>query len=294
MAGTCNADEVALDLLTSLTAGKDFNIEEPDLSGPEFDIPPVTDNPLFQDLTRLTNEDLTTREPKGSGTFDALMESAKLHIREEYEKNRITGSDFTKAYIALTEAALGNAVQFLLGKDQAYWTAVTAQLQARQAEVAVVIARVQLEIEKVRLKATIFEARNQEATYALTMMKLSTESAAYCTAEYNLENLLPKQGLLLDEQVKLTKEQYEAARAQTMDTRSDGPPVLGAMGKQKDLYNQQITSYQRDAEVKAGKLFTDAWITMKTIDEGITPPSGFTNVSIDTVLTKLKTENGFI
>lgn len=294
MAGTCNADEVALDLLESLTAGKDFNIPEPDLTGPEFDIPPVTDNPLFQDLTRLTNEDLTTREPKGSGTFDALMESAKLHIREEYEKNRITGSDFTKAYIALTEAALGNAVQFLLGKDQAYWTAVTAQLQARQAEVAVVIARVQLEIEKVRLKATIFEARNQEATYALTMMKLSTESAAYCTAEYNLENLLPKQGQLLDEQIKLTKEQYEAARGQTMDTRSDGPPIVGAMGKQKDLYSQQIVSYKRDAEVKAGKLFTDAWITMKTIDEGITPPSGFTNVSIDTVLSKLKTENGFV
>lgn len=292
MAGTCNADATALELLENLTAGKDFSIPDVDLSGSDFEIPSEIDNPLFQNLARLTNEDLTTREPNGSGTFDALMESAKLHIREEFEKNRITGSDFTKAYIALTEAALGNAVQYLLGKDQSYWQAVTAQYQARMAEIAVVTARVQLESEKIKLRAIAFEAMNQEATYALTMMKLSTESAAYCTAEYNLANLLPKQANLLDEQIKLTKEQYESARGQTLDTRSDGIPIVGAMGKQKDLYNQQITSYQRDAEVKAGKLFTDAWITMKTIDEGLGAPSGFTNASIDTVLSKLKINNG--
>jgi hypothetical protein len=43
--------------------------------------------------------------------------------------------------------------------------------------------------------------------------------------------------------------------------------------------------------VKASKIFSDAWITMKTIDEGLVPPNGFTNASLDTVLTALKTNN---
>ena len=97
---------------------------------------------------------------------------------------------------------------------------------------------------------------------------------------------------MLPQQLKLIIEQTEAQRAQTLDTRTDGTVVKGSVGKQKELYSQQITSYQRDAEVKASKLFTDAWITQKTIDEGLNPPNGFTNASIDTILTKLKSNNG--
>ena len=85
--------------------------------------------------------------------------------------------------------------------------------------------------------------------------------------------------------------QSEAQRAQVSDTLSDGTPVAGLIGKQKDLYTQQINSYKRDAEVKAGKLWIDAWITMKTIDEGLLPPDQFTNTEINEVLATLKTNN---
>ena len=86
----------------------------------------------------------------------------------------------------------------------------------------------------------------------------------------------------------------ESARAQTLDTRTDGLAVSGSVGKQKALYSQQITSYQRDAEVKAAKLFTDAWITQKTIDEGLTAPSNFANDSVNTILGVLKANNGLV
>ncbi|MDT9702071.1 hypothetical protein, partial [Streptomyces sp. P17] len=89
------------------------------------------------------------------------------------------------------------------------------------------------------------------------------------------------------------QEQAEAARAQTLDARTDGQPVKGSIGKQKELHAQQIISFQRDAEVKAAKLFTDAWITQKTIDEGLLAPPGFQNASVDQILTNLKIKNGF-
>ena len=105
------------------------------------------------------------------------------------------------------------------------------------------------------------------------------------------KDLLVTQNDVAEMQAVLVKEQGEAQRAQTLDTRSDGATVVGLLGKQKALYDQQITSYKRDAEVKAGKLWVDAWITMKTIDEGLLPPNQFTNTEVNEVLAALKTNN---
>lgn len=275
---SCSAEVEANRLLEELTKGDDFTLPDIDMSGPEWDIPGGDGSPIFGAITKITNESLTTREVGGSGTFDALMESAHNHLKAEFKANRITGGEYTKAYIAMMESCMSNAVQFLLGRDQAYWAAAMAQIQA-------VTARVQLATSKAQFVLAKIQALSAKSEYALTKIKIATESETYCAALFNASQMLPQQ-------LKLVTEQTEAQRAQTLDTRSDGTTVTGSVGKQKELYSQQITSYQRDAEVKASKLFTDAWITQKTIDEGLNPPNGFTNASIDTILTKLKSNNG--
>ena len=275
---SCSAEVEANRLLEELTKGDDFTLPDIDMSGPEWDIPGGDDSPIFGAIDKISNESLTTREVGGSGTFDALMESAHNHLKAEFKANRITGGEYTKAYIAMMESCMSNAVQFLLGRDQAYWAAALAQIQA-------VTARVTLATSKAQFVLAKIQALSAKSEYALTKMKIATESETYCAALFNASQMLPQQ-------LKLITEQTEAQRAQTLDTRTDGAVVTGSVGKQKELYSQQITSYQRDAEVKASKLFTDAWITQKTIDEGLNPPNGFTNASIDTILTKLKSNNG--
>lgn len=275
---SCSAEVEANRLLDELTKGDDFTLPDIDMSGPEWDIPGGDNSPIFGAITKVTNESLTTREVGGSGTFDALMESAHNHLKAEFKANRITGGEYTKAYIAMMESCMSNAVQFLLGRDQAYWAAAMAQIQAVTARVGLATAKAQFVLAKVQALST-------KSEYALTKLKLSNEGQNYCAAKFNVDEILPAQERLL-------QEQYEVQRAQTMETRSDSLPIKGSIGKQKELYDQQITSYQRDAEVKASKLFTDAWITQKTIDEGLNPPNGFTNASIDTILTKLKSNNG--
>lgn len=275
---SCSAEVEANRLLEELTKGDDFTLPDIDMSGPEWDIPGGDGSPIFGAITKITNESLTTREVGGSGTFDALMESAHNHLKAEFKANRITGGEYTKAYIAMMESCMSNAVQFLLGRDQAYWAAALAQIQA-------VTARVTLATSKAQFVLAKLQALSAKSEYALTKLKIATESETYCAALFNASQMLPQQ-------LKLITEQTESQRAQTLDTRTDGAVVKGSVGKQKELYSQQITSYQRDAEVKASKLFTDAWITQKTIDEGLNPPNGFTNASIDTILTKLKSNNG--
>jgi len=408
-------------LLVSLTDGVSFEVPNVDLSGTQFAFPGDVTAAMYAVLTKLTNEDLTTGVD-GTGTFDVLMKSFAAHLKVEYNANRITGAEYTKAFIALTESAMSGAVQFLLGRDQAFWAAQNAQIAA-------ITARVGLETAKVQHAALQFQALTAEADYALTKLKLATEDAQYGTLKYQLDNTLPAQhgqvlqqtenlgiegdissynlgtilplqstglgldnagktlqnqtgtynlstilplqsdklslenegqttqnsiagyqlgtimplqstglgldnagktlqnqtgtynlatilplqagkltaetagqtaqttqttyqtGNILPQQLNLLKEQTEAQRAQTLDTRVDGATVTGSVGKQKDLYDQQITSYQRSSETNAAKIFADAWITRKTIDEGLPAPTGFENVSIDTVLTAIKTNN---
>ena len=274
-------ETIANTLLSSLLEGEDITLPDLNLDDPLYTIPGNTDSAMYQPVSRVTNEELTQKTIEGNGTFDVIMGGFRAQLAEEYAKGRISGAEYTKAFIALSESAMSNAVQFLISREQGFWQAATAQAQA-------VTARVNLATAKMQYAAVRLEAMSQRAQYGLTKLKLATEDAQYGQIKFQVENLLPlqqagqeKQNNILDYQLitqlpaqtALLDEQRESARAQTLNTRSDGvTPVTGVLGKQKDLYSQQITSYQRDIEVKAAKVFTDMWTVNKTIDEGAAVP----------------------
>lgn len=186
---------------------------------------------LTIELPKVSLTDLTAKVDGATAVFDGVMNSVYSHLGSEFERNRITGADYTRAYIELTSAALSASVQFVLGKDAAFWQAALIRAQTINAEA--------------------------------------------------------QRGLIL--------EQTEVQHAQTMNTRLDGSTAItGAIGKQKDLYTQQIASYIRDSELKAAKIFADAWITQKTLDEALTAPTNFTNATVDVVLTKVRTNNALV
>ena len=296
---SCGAEAEGNSLFQTLTAGVSFETPQIDVTGPSFQIPGGMDSELYKEVTRIANSELTTTTLDGTGTFDVLMRGFKAHLKEEYNQSRITGAEYTKAYTALVESAMAQGVQFLLGKDASFWQAMSAQIQA-------ITAKLQLETARVRHTTAQLEALNQEATFALTKMRLANENMQYCIGKFNHEQMLPAQktgqdianrtavynlDMIMPQQYELLVEQTEVQRAQTLDTRSNGITVVGAVGKQKDLYSQQIKSYQRDSELKAAKLFADAWTVQKTVDEGFVAPANFQNPSLDSVLGHIKTNN---
>ena len=436
---SCGADVTANELMTALLAGKNFTVPDVQLNADSLKLPLDANADMYAAIKRLDMAEFTTGSTTGTGAFDVLMSSVRVHLKQEYEGGRITGAEYTKAYAALTTSTMSSALQFLLGKDQAYWASQQAQINA-------ITAMLQMETERVRLAALKFDALSSEANYAITKIKLANEDAQYCINKFNLENLLPAQKSLLDGQViaqttnnsksqfelvtllpkqaegltlanlgkttenaaatfslanilpkqadmltaqvagqqtqnsqalytlnslmpaqlekleteiesvsvgtdvtrynlstllplqnltgrftleqmmpsqkamlnsqkagqdianlsatytkdftlpqqyKLLQEQTETQRAQTLDTRTDGvTAVVGYVGKQKDLYSQQIDSYKRDAEIKAAKLVSDGWMTQKTIDEAALTPSSFQQNMVDAVLQVVKQRNG--
>jgi len=362
---SCGAEVEALKLMTDLTKDTDFTIPAVDFDDPLLNIPGDLTGEMYKELKPIDISELTEGKVGGSGAFDILMTSVSNLLKVEYEKGRITGSEYTRAYIELVQGAMQTANQFVLTKDQAFWAAQNAQIAAIQARVAVLNAKVQI-------AAVQFEAMNQKANYGLTSMKLASESMSYCVTKYQLEYTMPEQlqllqfqregqaienqtatytlSYVLPEQVKtasaqrtgidienqtklytqqnilpldmeiktlqkvtvdyqnrtalyqlnymlpnqleLVKEQLQTARSETLDYRTDGSKIFGVKGSQRELYAQQIVSYRKDAELKAAKMFADAWTVQKTIDEGTPPPNGFTNASLDGVLNTIKSSNG--
>lgn len=114
-------------------------------------------------------------------------------------------------------------------------------------------------------KSSVYLTRAQ---YCLTKLQLATEDAKYA---YTLENM-------------------ESARAQTMDTRlSDGETVVGYIGKQKDVYTQQIASFKRKDENNHIQQLVQLWVAEKTVDEGIEVPEAGINDNISTALENART-----
>lgn len=257
-----NGDVLAKQILTNITEGIDFTIPNVNINDSNFTIPPELVQEWLQAIPKLSLDDLTTKEVNGSGAFDVMMTSVKKHLEDEWNQGRITGAEYVKAYIELTQAAMQTSLQYLLGKDQAYWNAIQAQIGAITANINSVTAKVQLAIAQ-------GQAHTTKSQYALTTLQLATEDAKFA----------------------VTQEQQEQVRAQTLDTRRDGETVVGVIGKQKDLYAQQIDSYKKDAELKAAKVFSDAWSVQKSLDDGITPPASFQEAQIETVLQTIKKSN---
>ena len=249
---------------------------------------------ITDEISKLTLPDLTTGTLAGTGTFDGLMRSVKAHLMEEFSAGRITGGEYTKAYIALVQVAMANALQFLLSKEQTYWTSVTAQKN---------VETVQYNLDNLlpaQLAMTQSQKLGQDKANSISDYTLATKLPAEVAmlnsqkagveksteiAAYTLTNLNPAQ-------LKLLQEQKEVQRAQTLDTREDGAIVAGSVKSQKDLYAQQVISYKRSSEVNAAKIFIDTYVADSAIQDSPKVPAAFSEANISSVFDSIKTLNG--
>lgn len=217
---SCGGTENADTIFDQLTGDDSFDFPDINLSGKSFEIPSEKDNPLYKEVMPVSVEDLTTRVLQGSGVFDAMMDAVSIHLKAQYEADRISGREYADVYTASLQTAMGQAVSFLMGKDSAYWQAVSAQTQARTAEVQAVTARIQLENTKLQYYALKANAKTAAAEYAIKKLQLSLMDQEYCikvlekealgldiaAKEYTNTHILPAQKEQIQEQTNQTKE----------------------------------------------------------------------------------------
>jgi len=79
------------------------------MSLPELDPIVVGATLNSPDVTQLTTKSIT-----GTGVFDVLMHTVKLHLNEEYKADRISGAQYSDVYMGALTAVLQQSVTFIL------------------------------------------------------------------------------------------------------------------------------------------------------------------------------------
>lgn len=72
-------------------------------------------------MTDITIADVSnaTTGDDGTGAFDVLMKTIQLHLDEQHQLDRITGSDYATVYLGAMQSAMQQAIQFALTQEEA-------------------------------------------------------------------------------------------------------------------------------------------------------------------------------
>lgn len=195
------------------------------------------------DIAPVTVDDITQGSVTGTGIFDKLMATVAAQLQAEFQADRITKSDYGQVYVSALNNTLGQAIQFLLTKDQAALQAATLAAQ----------------YEKIALEKDILELQKQQLTLQLAQLEQQT--------------LLIQSQILTDAaQRALINQKTVTEVAQTQDTPMSNTSTgySGVVGKQNALYAAQTTGFTRDAEQKAAKLALDILATQLSTDDSMT------------------------
>jgi len=104
--------------------------------------------------------------------------------------------------------------------------------------------------------------------------------------QYNLDTILV-------DQHKLLQEQIESERAKTLNTRQDGTVVVGLIGKQKDVQDQQISSFVAADQYKMAKMYFDGYVSqLSVLSETPPAPTQLNQTNINQVLTDARANVG--
>ena len=195
------------------------------------------------DIMPVTVDDITQGSVTGTGIFDKLMATVAAQLQAEFKADRITQTDYGQVYVSALNNTLGQAIQFLLTKDQAALQAATLAAQ----------------YEKIALEKDILELQKQQLTLQLAQLEQQT--------------LLVQSQVLTDaaQRALITQKTVtEIAQTQDNPTSNVSTGYSGVVGKQNALYAAQTTGFTRDAEQKAAKLALDILATQLSTDDSMT------------------------
>lgn len=225
-------------------------------------ITPLT--PVAPDVGLLTTTDL-----EGTGIFDILMKTVKLHLAEEYTGGRITGKEYSTVYLGSISAVLQSSVAYLVNNTQV--DKLNAEIGLIRQQTVTELTQTDntiplglgfngdtlvegLVANQIDLAASQIAKTNKEMT--LVDQQIITELAQTDNqipdglgnnSSTTITGIMGSQKLHNDAETKLTMQKVATELAQVVDTLpvgiSNSPAITAITGliqKQKDLAQAQI------------------------------------------------------
>lgn len=223
----------------------------------EIIVPPdVTSDPLV--IT-----DLTLKTLDGTGVLDQMLATMRVHLAEQFDKERIQGTEYAEVYLGAFQSTLAAAIQFLLARRK-----LGLDLKLQEAQISLTTAQE----EQIRAEA-------QKIPYEIQALQKQLELADKQIAQADKQLELTEAQIQVQlKQLDLMAEQLEQAKAQTAyyeqrtitekAQTSAGVAATGSViGTQVALMNKQADGYDRNAEQQAAQIITNTWNVRRQTDE---------------------------
>ena len=218
--------------------------------------PDVTSDPL--NIT-----DLTLKTLDGTGVLDQMLATMRVHLGEQFEKERIQGTEYAEVYLGAFQSTLAAAIQFLLARRK-----LGLDLKLQEAQISLATAQE----EQIR-------AEMQKIPYEIQALQKQLELADKQIAQADKQLELTEAQIQVQlKQLDLMAEQLEQAKAQTAyyeqrtitekAQTSAGVAATGSViGTQVALMNKQADGYDRNAEQQAAQILANTWNVRRQTDE---------------------------
>lgn len=197
--------------------------------------------------TVLNIAELTTASLTGTGVFDVLLQTLRLHLDREFTSGRITGTAYATVYSQALTAVLQQSVGFCLSK-----TKLALELQQMQEQVVL------LQKQQDQITATIRQT-DYITDYQLPA-DLATKNKQLALLDYDLVNIKPVELAIAQQDILLKTAQ---AALTSYDLTTIKPQEL-ALLTQKVANETYVVQHRLPAEVadiEAGVALKDYELT---------------------------------
>lgn len=247
--------------------------------------PDVTSDPL--NIT-----DLTLKTLDGTGVLDQMLATMRVHLAEQFDKERIQGTEYAEVYLGAFQSTLAAAIQFLLARRK-----LGLDLKLQEVQISLTAAQeeqIRAEMQKVPLEMAQITAQTN-----LVIKQTELADKQLAQADKQLE-LLDAQVRVQLKQLDLMAEQLEQAKAQTAyyeqrtitekaQTQAGVAATGSVIGTQITLMNKQADGYDRNAEQQAAQIWANTWNVRRQTDEDTIADSTnhLSDADLGKVMTKL-------
>ena len=247
-----------------------------DIEIPPLDLPPVPEG--------ISTDTVTEGCVDGNGIYDVFMKAHMDAIHQEYAKQRIKGSEYSKVYLGGMQAAMQNAVGFALGKDEAATKAELARYEILKASYEIELTKAQVclinaQIDEMNGKAKLVEAQVWTELAKIHDLPVQVGAAKDVEEMRNLgltgaDSIDSITGVFKTQMDKtlaekqLLDQKKATEHSQTNNEPGDHTgPYKGQALKQRNLLQRQADGFVRDAEATVAKIRVDAHnIEFSTMD----------------------------
>ena len=163
--------------------------------------------------------ELTEVKFEGAGVLDTLLRNLDLHLTREWDRERITGPEYARAYIELYQSTLQAAIEYSHRRTRLGYELKNLENDAKYKEAQIDIARAELtklphEIERLqaetaRVNADTTQRIPAEVSNLQKQGELLTQQVL--ESEYRVANVLPKELEQITAQVALAETEKDIA-----------------------------------------------------------------------------------